>query len=72
MDVTSSSLSRRFIEAYRFRFPNGALEKLKVISINNTFNLELYVKKKFINKRHSLFHSTEWFILQDNEVSFLK
>ncbi|MGG0456765.1 GIY-YIG nuclease family protein [Bacillus mycoides] len=72
--VTFSSLSRRFIEAeeaYRFRFPNGNFEELKVISNNNAFNLELYVKKKFINKRHSLFQSTEWFTLQDNEVSYL-
>ncbi|HDR4884566.1 TPA: hypothetical protein QCR18_003829 [Bacillus cereus] len=72
--VTFSSLSERFIEAeetYRFRFPNGTFEKLKVISNNNAFNLELYVKKKFINKRHSLFHSTEWFTLQDSEVSYL-
>ncbi|WP_369900020.1 GIY-YIG nuclease family protein [Bacillus manliponensis] len=72
--VTFNSLSRRFIEAeeaYRFRFPNGNFEKLKVISNNNAFNLELYVKKKFINKKHSLFQSTEWFTLHDNEVSYL-
>lgn len=72
--VTFSSLSRRFLEAeeaYRFRFPDGTFKKLKVISNNNAFNLELYVKKKFINKRHSLFRSTEWFSLQDNEVSYL-
>ncbi|WP_341350497.1 hypothetical protein [Bacillus luti] len=74
MGVTFSSLSRRFIEAevaYRFRFPNGTFKKLKVIPNNNVFNLELYVKKKFINKRHSLFQYTEWFTLQDNEVSYL-
>ncbi|WP_249278787.1 GIY-YIG nuclease family protein [Bacillus cereus] len=74
MGVTFSSLSRRFIEAeeaYRFRFPDGMFKELKVISNNNAFNLELYVKKKFINKRHSLFQSTEWFTLQDNEVSYL-
>ncbi|EPF10538.1 hypothetical protein ICA_03049 [Bacillus cereus BAG1O-3] len=72
--ITFSSLSRRFIEAeeaYSFRFPNGTFKKLKVISNNNAFNLELYVKKKFINKRHALFQSTEWFNLQDNEVSYL-
>ncbi|MDA1501599.1 GIY-YIG nuclease family protein [Bacillus cereus group sp. TH43LC] len=72
--VTFNSLSRRFMEAeevYRFRFPNGILKELKVISNNNAFNLELYVKKKFINKRNSLFKSTEWFTLQDNEVSYL-
>lgn len=27
----------------------------------------MYVKKKFINKRHSLFQFTEWFTLQDNQ-----
>lgn len=72
--VTFNSLSRRFIEAeeaYRFRFPNGMFKKLKVISNNNAFNLELYVKKKFVNNKHSLFHSTEWFTLQENEVSYL-
>ncbi|PFU01717.1 hypothetical protein COK75_15620 [Bacillus thuringiensis] len=72
--VTFSSLTTRFIEAeeaYRFRFPNEDFKELKIISNNNAFNLELYVKKKFINKRHSLFHSTEWFTLQDNEVSYL-
>ncbi|HDR6705764.1 hypothetical protein, partial [Bacillus thuringiensis] len=71
--ITFSSLSRRFIEAeeaYNFRFPNGTFKKLKIILNNNAFNLELYVKKKFINKRHLLFHSTEWFTLQDNEVSY--
>ncbi|MCQ6325266.1 hypothetical protein NPM04_33490, partial [Bacillus cereus] len=61
--ITFSSLSRRFIEAeeaYNFRFPNGTFKKLKIILNNNAFNLGLYVKKKFINKRHLLFHSTEW------------
>ncbi|WP_372584073.1 GIY-YIG nuclease family protein [Bacillus mycoides] len=74
VDVTFNSSFRRFIEAeeaYRVRFPNGMFKKLKVISNNNAFNLELYVKKKFVNNRHSLFQSTEWFTVQDNEVSYL-
>ncbi|MEK4936924.1 hypothetical protein BW425_24450 [Bacillus pseudomycoides] len=72
--VTYNSLLRRFFEAeesYKHKYPNGELKKLKVICNDNAYNLEAYIKKKFLNHRHPLFNSTEWFTLQKNQIVYL-